>query len=101
MSEQAHVWKLQLQELQSQKNISISFDGGALRSGKSLYTVHTTTANRKAMLVEGQDCSMEQHTGKWIANLVFRVRPLSFYFLFNHLETNVLLRSLMKLASTA
>ena len=43
MSEQEHVHQLQLEHLKTQRHISISFDGGSLRSGKSFYTVHATT----------------------------------------------------------
>jgi len=37
MSEQERVRQLQLNHLKTQRHISISFDGGALRSGESLY----------------------------------------------------------------
>ena len=79
MSEQERVRQLQLEHLQAQRHISISFDGGALRSGESLYTVHATTVTRDVMLLEGQDGTGESHTGAWIAELVLRVSCYLFY----------------------
>ncbi len=73
MSEQERVRQLQLEHLKAQRHISISFDGGALRSGESLYTVHATTVARDVMLLEGQDGTRESHTGVWIAGLVLQV----------------------------
>ncbi|KIM38034.1 hypothetical protein M413DRAFT_76363 [Hebeloma cylindrosporum] len=72
MSEQERVRKLQLDHLRTQRHVSISFDGGALRNGESLYTVHATTVARDVMLLEGQDGTRESHTGVWIAELVMR-----------------------------
>jgi hypothetical protein len=73
MSEQERVRQLQLEHLKAQRHISISFDGGALRSGESFYTVHATTVARDVMLLEGQDGTTESHTGVWISDLVLRV----------------------------
>ena len=78
MSEQERVRQLQLEHLKAQRHISISFDGGALRSGESLYTVHATTVARDVMLLEGQDGTRESHTGAWIAELVLRVSHYPF-----------------------
>jgi len=80
MSEQERVRQLQLDHLKAQHHISISFDGGALRSGESLYTVHATTVARDVMLLEGQDGTRESHTGVWIAELVLRVSCHLFSF---------------------
>jgi len=73
MSEQEHVRRLQLDHLKVQRHISISFDGGAIRSGESFYTVHATTMARDVMLLDGQDGTRESHTGVWIAELVLQV----------------------------
>lgn len=78
MTEQERVRELQIKHLKTQRHISISFDGGALRSGESLYTVHATTVARDVMLLEGQDGTRESHTGVWISELVLRV---SYYIL--------------------
>ena len=72
-SEQEFVREEQIAYLKTQKRLSISFDGGALRSGDSLYTVHATTEERKVILLEGQECTLVSHTGQWIAELVMRV----------------------------
>lgn len=72
--EQEFVRAEQITYLKTQKRLSISFDGGALRSGDSLYTVHATTEQRKVILLEGQECTLVSHTGQWIAELVMRVR---------------------------
>ncbi|CAA7268960.1 unnamed protein product [Cyclocybe aegerita] len=40
----------------------LSFDGGLIRSGDSLYTVHATTEERRVMLIEGQECTNISHT---------------------------------------
>jgi hypothetical protein len=75
MSEQEHVRKSQIAILETKDRLSLSFDGGSIRSGESLYTVHATTAEeRRAMLLEGQECTSVSHTGAWIAELVLRVR---------------------------
>ena len=73
MSKQERVHQLQIKHLKAQQHISISFDGGALRSGESLYTVHATMVARDIMLLEGQDGTCDSHTGVWIAELVLRV----------------------------
>jgi len=73
MSEQECVCQLQIEYLKAQWHISISFDGGTLRSGKSLYMIHATTVTRDMMLLEGQDGTCESHTGIWIEELVLWV----------------------------
>lgn len=81
MSEQENVRELQVIELKTQHRLSLSLDGGALRSSEPVYTVHATTPARKVMLLEGQECGDVSHTGEWIADLVYRVQ-LFFYDLF-------------------
>jgi hypothetical protein len=78
MSEQENVRKLQIIELKNHHRLSISLNGGALRSSKPVYTIHATTPARKVMLLEGQECGEVSHTEKWIADLVYRVQ-LFFY----------------------
>ncbi|KAG5633328.1 hypothetical protein H0H81_008678, partial [Sphagnurus paluster] len=72
MSEQENVRRKQIEFLHTCRNISISFDGGALRGGDSFYTVHATTPDDKVFLLEGQDGTGESHTGAWIADLIRR-----------------------------
>lgn len=85
MSEQENVRKLQTIELKTQHRLSLSLDGGALRSSEPVYTIHATTPARKVMLLEGQECGEVSHTGEWIADLVYRVWQF-FYDLFRLLK---------------
>lgn len=73
MSEQERVRALNIAHLSTQTHVTISFDGGNTRSGDSFYTVSATTADRTVILLEGKECSLESHTGEWIARLVLRV----------------------------
>jgi hypothetical protein len=73
-SEAARIQELQYEILKNERYISISFDGGSIRSGESVYTVHATTQDGRVMLLEGQECTRVSHTGEWIADLVIRVR---------------------------
>ena len=88
MSEQENVRKLQIIELKTHHRLSISLDGGALRSSEPVYTVHATTPARKVMLLEGQECSDVSHMGEWIADLVYRVQ-LFFCDLFRLLKSGI------------
>ncbi|KAJ3520394.1 hypothetical protein NMY22_g12778 [Coprinellus aureogranulatus] len=72
-SEQARISEAQYDMLKKVKNVSISYDGGTVRNGQSLYTVHATTPSGRVMLLEVQECSDISHTGEWIATLVLRV----------------------------
>ena len=90
-SEQENVWALQIDELKKHRHLSVSFDGGSIRLGESLYTVHATTPTHKVFLLEGQEGTGESHTGEWITNLVFWVCPLVLKFV--HIP-NVAYRSL-------
>ncbi|KAJ3510647.1 hypothetical protein NLJ89_g4557 [Agrocybe chaxingu] len=76
MSEQEYVQKKQIELLKTKRNLSLSFDGGSIRSGESLYTVHITMEERCVMLIEGQECTNISHTGQWIADLVLSVMDL-------------------------
>ncbi|RXW11937.1 hypothetical protein EST38_g13918 [Candolleomyces aberdarensis] len=69
-AEQSRVALLQYELLKKEQYISISFDGGSIKSGQSLYTVHATTQDRRVMLLEGQECTEISHTGIWIQGLV-------------------------------
>ena len=48
MSEQENVRKLQIIELKTQHHLSISLDGGALRSSEPVYTVHCDNSCKKS-----------------------------------------------------
>lgn len=72
-SEQERVRGLQIEYLQTQTRMTSTFDGGSLRNGESFYTIHVTTAERRVMLVEVQECTRVSHTADWIADVVTRV----------------------------
>lgn len=72
-AEQEHIKRRQIEFLKMQHSISILFNGGALMSGDSMYTVHATTEDNQVMLLEGQDCTGISHTREMIADLVERV----------------------------
>ncbi|KXN92085.1 hypothetical protein AN958_09788 [Leucoagaricus sp. SymC.cos] len=72
-SEAEQIKHIQLKELQAELFITISFDGGSLRSGKSLYTLHTTTSAGKVTFLEGKNGTGVSHTGNWITDFVLQV----------------------------
>ena len=80
LAEQEHIKKRQIDFLKTQYRISISFDGGTIKSGDSMYTVHATTEDNHVMLLEGQDCTGISHTGEMIADLVERVSQFKFCY---------------------
>jgi hypothetical protein len=71
--EAEHVRGLQLEELKSESFLSLSFNGGTLQSGKSVYTLHATTSSGRVVLLEGQDRTGVSHTGQWIADFILQV----------------------------
>jgi hypothetical protein len=74
MSEQERVRGLQLSYLRTQTRLTVSFDGGDVRRGENLYTVHTSTCDRRAFLLEGFECTLVSHTAEWMADMVMDVR---------------------------
>ncbi|KAF4617260.1 hypothetical protein D9613_005661 [Agrocybe pediades] len=81
MSEQSRVAQLQIEQLRTERRVSISFDGGSTRAGDSLYTVHATPVHINplfdgverrpvSMLLDGQECTDISPTGKWLADMV-------------------------------
>ena len=69
MSEQEHVRSLNVAFLKKQERVSISFDGGTLRSGASVYTVHATPEGGDPILLIGRDATGVSHTGPYIASI--------------------------------
>lgn len=56
--------------LKTQRDLTITFDGGKVRKPKSFYTVHVTTAERRTFLFELDDASMLSHTAHYIGELL-------------------------------
>jgi hypothetical protein len=73
MSEQERVRGLQIVLLQRERRLTVSFDGGDLRSGEYFYTVHANTADGRSFLLEGIECTGVSHTAEWMANSVMEV----------------------------
>ncbi|KAJ7041752.1 ribonuclease H-like domain-containing protein [Mycena alexandri] len=75
MSEQERVRCLQIDFLQTQTRLTVSFDGGDVRSGEYFYTVHANTAEGRSFILEGHECTTVSHTAQWMAGMVFGVGP--------------------------
>lgn len=73
MTEQEHVRGLQIAYLKTQMRLTVSFDGGDLRSGEYFYTVHANTAEGRSFLLEGLECTGVSHTAKWMADALMEV----------------------------
>ncbi|KII82917.1 hypothetical protein PLICRDRAFT_120092 [Plicaturopsis crispa FD-325 SS-3] len=59
--------------LDTQYDLTISFDGGTIRRPQSVYTVHVTTADGRSFLLEGEEASGDSHTSEHIKQTVLRV----------------------------
>ena len=55
------------------RNLTITFDGGKIRRPKSTYSVHVTTATRRAFCMELDDASQLSHTANYILEVLERV----------------------------
>ncbi|KAJ7620470.1 ribonuclease H-like domain-containing protein, partial [Mycena rosella] len=77
MSEQERVRALQIAFLKTQTRLSVSCDGGDLRSGEYFYTIHASTPEGRSFLLEGVECTDVSHTAQWIADTVMEaMRPI-------------------------
>ena len=64
-AEAAAVAKAQLKLLQEKTNLTISFDGGSLKSTHSNLTIHVITEDRHVYFFEGKDSTGFSHTGTY------------------------------------
>ena len=55
----------QLEYLQTQSNLTISFDGGTLSSTQANTTIHVTTEDRRVFFFDGIDSTGFSHTGDY------------------------------------
>ncbi|KAJ7458998.1 ribonuclease H-like domain-containing protein [Mycena latifolia] len=77
MSEQERVRALQISFLKTQTRLSVSCDGGDIRSGEYFYSVHASTPEGRSFIVEGFECTNISHTAEFIANMVMEaVQPI-------------------------
>lgn len=66
-----------LEYLRTQRNITISFDGGTTRRPQSVYTFHAITTDRRVFLIRGDEASGFSHTSKHISDVTCEVCPWS------------------------
>lgn len=72
--EAARIKDKNIHYLSGRRNLSISYDGGKIRRPRSIYTVHVTTQERRAFLIEGDDGNGISHSAKYIIELLTEVR---------------------------
>src|SRR6266550_1855868 len=75
--EAAFVRAKQIEKLQEEKNLTLTFDGTSIRKPQSFYTVHATTPNRESYLLDGHEGSDEHHTTQWIKERLMKVSSTS------------------------
>lgn len=71
------VRKKQIAYLQTQENLTGTYDGGTTRRPQSIYTFHVTDSSRRTFLIEGDESSTVSHTGEFISSIHQRVRACS------------------------
>lgn len=76
MSEQERVRVIQLADLQTQHYLTLTFDGGVLRSGEYFFSFHATTSDDRVMLLELRECSRVSHTAEFISKAALEVKSL-------------------------
>lgn len=59
--------------LQTQRDLTISYDGGKIRRQKSFYSIHVITASRQRFLLDLDDASMLSHTADYIIEQLMEV----------------------------
>ncbi|OJA12159.1 hypothetical protein AZE42_13262 [Rhizopogon vesiculosus] len=69
-NECARIIKEMVDHLKTERDLTITFDGGKIRKPKSFYTVHVTTGDRRTALLELDDASMLSHTARYIGELL-------------------------------
>lgn len=61
--EACRIESLTLKDLQTCKNLTMTFDGGTTRLPQSVYMIHIITPDHRVFLMEGNEASAESHTG--------------------------------------
>lgn len=72
-AEAARIRQAQIEYLKTQRNLTMTFDGGTTRRPQSVYTVTVTTAKRETFLIDGHESSREHHTAKYLAEMIQKV----------------------------
>ncbi|KAF5350309.1 hypothetical protein D9758_012822 [Tetrapyrgos nigripes] len=70
-SEAAKIVSNNMKLLKTERNLTISFDGGTRRR-KSHWTVHISEQNRSVHLMEVKNATNERHTKEWVRDLALR-----------------------------
>lgn len=73
ISEVEAIREQQLDFLRTQRNLTISCDGGTSRGREAFWTVHVSTEEGRVYFVDGREATSESHTGQWIADLMTQV----------------------------
>jgi hypothetical protein len=74
--EAAWVCKLTLDYLNTQFDLTVSYDGATTKKPQSVYTISSTTADGHSFLIEGNEASDESHTGEHIARILLNAMDL-------------------------
>jgi hypothetical protein len=69
-NEAAKIQQTTIKYLRTCRDLTITFDGGKMRSSNGLYSVHVTTAERRSFCLTLDDASRLSHTGEYIAELL-------------------------------
>jgi hypothetical protein len=73
-AETARVTALSYQKLKTYKNLTIGYDGGTVKKGQSIYTIHITTPDtREPHFVKGDVASGVSHTGEHLKGVILSV----------------------------
>lgn len=77
-AEVAHVREKQEALLKTQRNMTMTFDGGSIRKRQSTYTIHVTTADRDVYFLSGEDGTRQKHNIAWVCSILDKVRSNSY-----------------------
>jgi hypothetical protein len=64
-----------IKQLQQQRNLTISFDGGSMRSSQSSISYHVTQENGEVIFFECEDGSAHSHTAEFLFEFLDKVSP--------------------------
>jgi hypothetical protein len=73
VSEAEHIYAIQLKQLKTQEDLTISCDGGTLHGQEAFWTLHVSNPLGKVFLMETHEATSESHTTVWIKDFVLEV----------------------------
>lgn len=74
--EAAFVRNSQVELLQKEENLTLTFDGTTTRNQESFYTAHATTPARNTYFLDGHQGTGEHHNAAWIMDRLLEVCSL-------------------------